>query len=336
MARTSLKLDLALDKVLLSNLPKDGKVIQVHKLGLSEWCDTTRYDVELPTGEISRFFEKRAYGPDGAELIAGHWHSESSIYKFIPEFFPRPIATGTYESNPDAHFFLMEFEDMIDDVIPGPETYMAAPVALQLRSLGKSPTGKFGFRVVTRFANLSQQNDWDLSWEVWWTKHTNFILQREEKIRGPYSEEDAKTKQEYVDRVLPRYLRPLETNGRSIQPALCHTELWPGNVKYRLDNVSPLVSDSNALWAHGEAELGLIRNPRYPLGKAFIEEYLNKIPISEPEEDFDSRNIIYLLRHQICLASVYPNEVKLRDVFLDNMRLLINRLNNEEREQKVA
>ncbi|KAM7211896.1 Fructosamine kinase domain containing protein [Rhypophila decipiens] len=335
MARTSLELDLALDKVLLANLPKDGKVIQVHELELCELCDTTRYDVELPTGEIARFFEKRAYGPDGAELIAGHWHSESSIHKFIPEFIPPPIATGTYESNPEAHFFLMDFEDMIDNEIPDPETYMAAPAALQLRSLGKSPTGKFGFPVVTRFANLKQQNDLESSWEVWWTRHTKFILQREEKIRGPYSKEDAKTKQEYVERVLSRYLRPLEANGRSIQPALCHTDLWPGNVKYRLDNASPLVFDFNALWGHGEVELGLFRNPRYPLGKAFI-EYLKKVPISEPEGDFDSRNIIYLLRHQICLASVYPNEVKLRDVFLDNMRLLINRLNNEEREQKVA
>jgi len=208
----------------------------------------------------------------------------------------------------------MDFEDMIDDDIPEPEAYMAAPAALQLRSLGKSPTGKFGFPVVTRFANLKQQNGWESSWEVWWTNHTKFILEREEKIRGPYSDEDAKVKVDFISKVLPRYLRPLESEGRSIEPALCHTDLWPGNVKYRLDNESPLVFDANALWSHSELELGLFRNPRYPLGKAFFKEYLKKVPISEPEEDFDSRNIIYLLRHQICLASVYPNEAKLRDV----------------------
>ena len=61
-------------------------------------------------------------------------------------------------------------------------------------------------------------------------------------------------------------------------------------------------------------ELGIIRNPRYPLGKGFLKEYLKKVPISEPEEDFDSRNIMYMVRHQVCLASVYPKEAKLRDV----------------------
>lgn len=61
-------------------------------------------------------------------------------------------------------------------------------------------------------------------------------------------------------------------------------------------------------------ELGVIRNPRYPLGKAFLNEYLKKVPISEPKEDFDSRNIMYMIRHQVCLASVYPNETKLRDM----------------------
>ena len=45
-----------------------------------------------------------------------------------------------------------------------------------------------------------------------------------------------------------------------------------------------------------------------------MKEYLKKVPISEPEEDFDSRNIMYMLRHQVCLASVYPKEAKLRDM----------------------
>ena len=182
-----------------------------------------------------------------------HWHSESSIYKFIPEFIPRPIASGTYRSNPDAHFILMDFEEMNNEDVPDAEAYMAAPAALQLRSLGQSPTGKFGFPVITRFANLKQANDWESSWQVWWTNHMKFILEREEKIRGQHTEKNAKLVDDYVSKVLPRYLSPLETGGRSVQPALCHTDLWPGNVKYKAGSDSPIIFDANALWCHGES-----------------------------------------------------------------------------------
>ena len=40
------------------DLPKGGKVVRVQQLNLSNWCDTTRYDVELPDGNLESFFEK--------------------------------------------------------------------------------------------------------------------------------------------------------------------------------------------------------------------------------------------------------------------------------------
>lgn len=39
-------------------LPKDGKVVEATSLGLSDWCDTTQYNVQLLDGSIRRFFEK--------------------------------------------------------------------------------------------------------------------------------------------------------------------------------------------------------------------------------------------------------------------------------------
>ncbi|KAK1624086.1 hypothetical protein BDP81DRAFT_465029 [Colletotrichum phormii] len=283
----------------LAELPKDGKVVETTSLGLSDWCDTTQYNIQLPDGSIRRFFEKKARGEGGLEQNRAHWHSES-------------IAFGKYASQTDTYFLLLEFEDMIDDDVPPSETYMAVPSALHLRSAGKSPTGKFGF----------SPNGWESSWEVWWTTHMRFLLERERLIRGVYATEEEATLDFFLNTVLPRYLHPLETEGRSIKPTLCHTDLWPGNIKYKLDNEAVIVYDANALWAHNEIELAPFRNPRYPLGKAYFREYWKHVPISEPEEDADSRIIIYLIRHQVCLASLYPNELKLRDAFLSNMRLL--------------
>ncbi len=174
---------------------------------------------------------------------------------------PRPIASGTYRSNPDAHFILMDFEHMDSQAIPNPDAYMAAPAALQLRSLGQSPTGKFGFPVSTLFGHLKHCNSWESSWQAWWTNHMKFILEREEEIRGTHTGQDAKLVEDYVSKVLPRYLGPLESEGRSIQPALCHTDLWPGNVKRRTNDGSTVVFDANALWAHSEGTV----NSHFPL-----------------------------------------------------------------------
>lgn len=148
----------------------------------------------------------------------------------------------------------MDYVDMIDDDIPKPEAYMAPPIALHLRSTGQSRTGKFGFGVNTRFGHMSQSNGWEESWQVWWTKHMEMVVAREEGIRGAHSPENKILTDDFLKIVLPRYLSPLETGGRSIKPCLCHFDMWPGNVKYKLDKKSVIVYDANALWAHNEGE----------------------------------------------------------------------------------
>lgn len=157
------------------------------------------------------------------------------------------------------------------------------------------------------------------------------VLGAEYNIHGEYTPEGQEIVTFFMNRVLPRYLQPLETDGRSIQPTLMHTDLWPGNIKYKLDNESVMVYDANAFWAHNESkcklqcahreaglirtvELGLFRNPRYPLGRTFLKRYWKDVPVSAPEEDADSRNIMYLVRNQVCLATVYPGDTKMRDM----------------------
>lgn len=230
----------------------------------------------MPDGSIQRYFEKvvpqallslvamameafadflcqAGKGPDGHELMLAHWTSETSLHAFIPDYIPRPVGFGTYQSQPEITFFLLDFVDMIDDDTPTADSYMAPVIQLALKSMRKgSPNGKFGFGVNTRFGHLPQTNDWESSWEVWWTKHMKFILDREEQVRGPHTPEVVQLKKIFVEKVLPRYLRPLESDGRLVKPCLLHTDLWPGNVKYKLDNATVSIFDGNGLWGHNE------------------------------------------------------------------------------------
>jgi fructosamine-3-kinase len=182
------------------------------------------------------------------------WVSENSLYHFIPEWMPRPVAFGTYKSDPNTHFLLLEFVDLVDSEIPSSKSYVAPMAALHLRSRGKSPKGKFGFGVKTFCGTLPQSvfNDWEESWEAWWTKHMRSVMEREKKVLGPHSPDDTKVVQTFMDIVLPRYLHPLESDGRSVEPCLLHTDLWPSNVKYRQDDGRPIIFDSMALWGHVE------------------------------------------------------------------------------------
>lgn len=57
------------------------------------------------------------------------------------------------------------------------------------------------------------------------------------------------------DKVIPRLLRPLETNGRKLKPSLVHGDLWCGNVGViDGDTGQAIVFDPSSFWAHNECK----------------------------------------------------------------------------------
>ncbi|KAL2257578.1 hypothetical protein VTK26DRAFT_9460 [Humicola hyalothermophila] len=336
MATDVRNVDSKLDDNLLAVLPEGSEVVSVKPSGMSDYCNTYRIEVKLPDGGSKTFFQKEGFGDEGREIMVSAFTSESATYSFIPEHVARPVAMGSYKSNPGTYFFLSEFIDMVEDDIPDPEAYMTTIATLHSRSMAKGPsppsTGlKFGFPVNTRFGNLEQVNTWCGTWEEFWTNQMKDFLDKEDAAHGgEYHAELARLRPLFFEKVLPRYLRPLESDGRSVTPCLVHANLWPGNVKYMSDGQTVCVYDSCTFWGHNEVDLGVFRNPRYPLGKPYLKEYWKRIPVSEPEEDADSRNTLYMLRNQILLSALYPHDTKLREIFVNNMRMLVERVQEEE------
>lgn len=183
-------------------------------------------------------------------MMEATWKADSALYEFAPDHAPRPVGWGTYANDPDTHFYLCEFVDMDDD-LPGPREWAVAVSSLHLNSMGKSPNGQYGFPVATHLSNVAVSNTWNASWEAFWTQQMQSMFDRETRVNGPDDELEA-LKAAYLTEVIPRFLRPLETEGRSISPCLLHSNLWPGNIKPRADSGELCMFDASAYWGHNE------------------------------------------------------------------------------------
>ncbi|KAI9781780.1 MAG: hypothetical protein M1839_005773 [Geoglossum umbratile] len=229
----------------------------------------------------------------GRKMMEGTFESETAFYSYAPQNVPEPLGWGTYKSNPNHHFYICNFREMIED-LPDLIKFPLLIVKIHQASLDQSSTGKFGFHVTTHLANIPNDNTWCDTWEEWYSNAMKQMLQLEEKSRGPDPEMTAISKS-LLEKVIPRLLRPLHTGGRTLKPCLVHSDLWPGNVMPDASTEEPIIFDSCAVWGHNEADLGTWRSPRYRLGKPYIREYQKHMPVSPPVEDFEDRNALYAL-----------------------------------------
>lgn len=118
-----------------------------------------------------------------------------------------------------------------------------------------------------RIANIPISKNWSSTWEECFANVMSSLCEIEEQRRGPEDDWTA-AKKLLFEVVIPRYLRPLESEGRSIQPCLLHCDLWPGNTRPRSDFPNTLcIFDSAAIWGHNESK------PPPQASKSFVTEY---------------------------------------------------------------
>lgn len=182
--------------------------------------------------------------------MQGTFEAEQAIYEFLPQQSPRPVGWGTCKGDTNMHFYLCEFIEMYDST-PSAHDWAAAVSRLHLNSMGRSPTGQFGFHIATHLANVPVDNAWNSSWQAFWAQQMESLFDQDELLHGP-DEEMTGLKELYITRVIPRFLGPLESNGRTIQPCLVHSDLWPGNIKPAVGTGELIMFDSCAYWGHNE------------------------------------------------------------------------------------
>lgn len=195
--------------------------------------------------------------------------------------------------------------------MPDPQKFTALLSMLHQQSV--SPTGKFGFHITTYAGNLPQFVGWEDSWEVFSAKSMKHALDLEIERKGPDEELDVLASTLF-EKVIPRLLRPLESDGRVVKPSLVHGDLWYANAGIDVDSDEPLVFDGCSFFAHNECrpsyktllstdinhieikdEFGQWRPACNRFGDEYVAAYNTFAQISEPEEDFEGRLDLYRL-----------------------------------------
>ncbi|KAK7214911.1 hypothetical protein V2G26_002914 [Clonostachys chloroleuca] len=310
-----------IDPAVLRELPEGCKVTSTENHGVSFWAQTGRIDVLLRDGTPQSFFIKVSSKELGMNMTRGEFHSMSAMHDVLSEFVPRPIACGTYRTIPETHFFLCEFREMTDDM-PDPHKFAALLSTLHQKSV--SPTGKFGFHITTYAGNLPQFVAWEDSWEVFFAKTMRQALDLEIERKGPSEELDVLSRALF-EKVIPRLLRPLESDGRVVKPSLVHGDLWYANAGIDVDNDQPLVFDACCFFAHNEYEFGQWRPACNRFGDEYVAAYNTFAQISPPEEDFEGRLDLYRLRFDTHVSALFVDNETLRTQVLDVMRDLVQR-----------
>ncbi|KAK3613170.1 hypothetical protein LTR56_028035 [Elasticomyces elasticus] len=102
-----------------------------------------------------------------------------------------------------------------------------------------------------------------------------------------------------IEAVIPRLLGALQSNGRSITPALVHGDLWEHNVGIDLKSGNIVIFDPGCTYAHNEMEFGTWRCcwAYHFSSPSYLQMYQRHIEPSEPVDEWDDRNRLY---------SIYP------------------------------
>ncbi|KAI5849863.1 Fructosamine kinase-domain-containing protein [Tricharina praecox] len=258
-------------------------------------------------------------------MMRGEYESLSAIHSVVPTFCPRPISWGAFKTKPNTYYSLCVYHERTS----GPSDAAAfCSMLARLHVRSRAPDNRFGFPVATFFGEVLNEKMACESWEECFTACLRHMLALDEEING-VDDTLVALREELIARVVPRLLRPLESGGRRIKPALIHGDLCAANAGAAdsADGVgsNAMVWRPAALFAHNEFELGHWRAVRNGFDSRFLRAYLKLVPISEPKQDFEDRNALYALRYVIACSIRYPGSAKYRQAIVEEMGSLVGR-----------
>lgn len=225
-------------------------VKEIRPHGSSYWSRTAEIQTTHQGNDVS-YFLKVTQNRFGRKMFLGEYHAQKAIHDACPDFCPRPIAWGLYKTVPNAYFFLSCFIDMVDEL---PDLHRFPEKVAQMHKRAKAPDGKYGFHVQDMCALLPMYVTKTDSWEEFFHNYMRHFMAAERFAQGDPSEEMGRLEQIFLQRIVPRLCRPLETGPRQIEPRLLHSDLWDGNAAIDAETDNPIIFDSSCFYGHNECK----------------------------------------------------------------------------------
>lgn len=247
-------------------------------------------------------------GKGARALAEGEFHSASAINAAVPELVPRAVGWGEYQVDGlQMFFYLSDFHDLDVSAPPEPVDFISRIAALHR---GTSPNGMFGFPVPTVIGVMERTVTWEKSWAKSFTHQLEDVIRYDNETNGPWPAYDAACRQ-LIDAVIPRLLGALQSDGRSITPALVHGDLWEQNVGIDMETGRTIVFDPGCTYAHNEMEFGTWRCSWafYFNSPVYMRLYQRHIEPSEPVEEWDDRNRLYSIHPYLTDSAGHPGSV---------------------------
>ncbi|KAI0199393.1 Fructosamine kinase-domain-containing protein [Astrocystis sublimbata] len=321
-----------LDDAVKAALPQGATIKWVATYYPSFWAISYKIDTVLCDGS-SQFYFLKVYNTEYAnEMALGEYEGSKALYKALPENVPRPIAAGALASDAKKHFYLAEFKNITDEM---PETSKFVSVIAKLHQTTESPNGKFGFHVTTYGGDQAVDTSWCDTWEEFFTRLMKNTMKKERLVQGPNDELD-KLSPLILGHVIPRLLRPLESDGRQVKPVLVHGDLWHGNVAVDNETGEPIVYDPCAFYAHNEYDFALWRAARYRTNRQHVQEYYEVTETTKPgeatrpTEEEDDRHALYAMRSDLMVSISWSANKQTRQLAIDAMRRLAEKYCKQE------
>lgn len=181
-------------------------------------------------------------------MSRAEYESTKAIAAVIPDHVIDPVAWGLFDGDDSQSFFLTRFRNLRQKT---PSLSHFIDIVKKLHQTSTSPTGKFGYHCTTYFGPPPMKNDWTDSWEEFWGRQYQSDIDYAQQVYG-YDEELAVLTTKFIEKVVARLLRPLQTGGRVLKPVLCHGGLWDGNVHIDKATNQVVLVDTTAFYGHGE------------------------------------------------------------------------------------